>query len=69
MVVEVSLHPSRFVGGTSSGRSTPTTDAVVDQWLTDHFHGPHHMRALADPYDYICRTAQELKRRLATKEI
>jgi hypothetical protein len=39
-------------------------DEIVDQWLADQFRGPHHVRALADPYDYICQAVQDLKRRL-----
>lgn len=40
-------------------------DAVVDGWLAEFFHGPHHVRALSNPHGYICEAAQALKRRLA----
>lgn len=55
-----SLHPDRF----EEEPLRNTVDTVVDRWLSDHFHGPHHVRALGDPYAYICASVNELKRRL-----
>lgn len=61
-----SLHPDRFVDtATAHTPAVPRSDTIVDQWVTDHFHGDHHARALADPHGYIVHAAQELKRRLA----
>ena len=61
------LHPDRFesdVAPEPAPAAKPKSDEVVDRWLTETFHGPHHIRAMADPQDFITRAAEDLKRRL-----
>ena len=60
------LHPDRFDGDAPVVKKQ--TDDVVDQWFRDHFHGPHHARALADPHEYVRAAAEDLKRRLSEQE-
>ena len=64
---EVKLHPDRFKEERSP-LSRERAAEMVDRWRADHFHGPHHLRAITDPYDYISRAAEELKRRLREDE-